>query len=304
MRHVTGARRYEGALEAVVKQSFPERASSVISSERVYVDFLRRDETDEDGIPLQPPLVVYESGGGIDGVRPRLVEAMARLCAEQPSRPLALVLFDDAVSHVLRTARVLGMPRGHALLVGVGGSGKQSLSRLAAFVSGLSVFQLQVPARAWRYAFPYAARLAICIPVCGARMAICIPVCGARMAICIPVCAPRATNAYPNAAAAPQLTKSYGVSAFLDDLRGLCRLAGGAGKGVMFLLNDSDIRDEQFLECARRARVCHVIGHVIERRYINAFLMTGEVRACGTCVLIFDLICIIVYIVYYFSPIL
>ena len=62
---------------------------------------------------------------------------------EDTSSPAKLVMFRYAIQHASRIARVLKQPGGNALLVGVGGSGKRSLTRLAAHVMDMELMSVQ-----------------------------------------------------------------------------------------------------------------------------------------------------------------
>jgi len=84
----------------------------------------------------------YDQGKKIDDLRSTLEIALDEY--NETHAVMALVLFDDAVLHVARIVRIVKQTGGHALLVGVGGSGKQSLSRLAAHVCGYNVMQIMV----------------------------------------------------------------------------------------------------------------------------------------------------------------
>ncbi|KAK9369733.1 dynein heavy chain, N-terminal region 1-domain-containing protein [Lipomyces kononenkoae] len=61
-------------------------------------------------------------------------------CEEEVDVPL--ILFDEALDHILRIDRVFRQPQGHLILIGISGSGKTTLARFVAWMNGLRIFQI------------------------------------------------------------------------------------------------------------------------------------------------------------------
>ncbi|GAX80571.1 hypothetical protein CEUSTIGMA_g8008.t1 [Chlamydomonas eustigma] len=125
---------FNSAQNALLEGHFSTKYEEVVTSERlVFGDFM---------IPGADPKLYNQITD-----MPKLVKVVEEYLEDYNSvsnAPMKLVMFLDAIEHVSRITRVIRLPLGNALLLGVGGSGRQSLTRLAAFLEEYEVVQIEI----------------------------------------------------------------------------------------------------------------------------------------------------------------
>ena len=124
-------------LEQVKDQTqaaFKKGYSSIVSvddGKLLYCDFLQSADP-----------TIYEEVTDLARLSQKMNESLGEY--NEMNVPMNLVLFADAISHVCRISRVLRQPSGNCLLLGVGGSGRQSLTRLACHLADFKCFQIEI----------------------------------------------------------------------------------------------------------------------------------------------------------------
>lgn len=103
-----------------------------------------RDPTFVDFLVEDDEMKVYEEVTDFKKLREFLNGKLDAFNSQKKVQPMDIVLFTDAIIHISRIYRVLNLKRGHALLVGVGGSGRHSLTKLSAYISTMSFDQLEM----------------------------------------------------------------------------------------------------------------------------------------------------------------
>ncbi|XP_044913422.1 dynein axonemal heavy chain 8 isoform X4 [Felis catus] len=128
-----------------IEENISPDVASYILPEPYFVDFLREmpeptGDEPEDTVFEVPK--VYELVPSFDFLSEKLQFYQRQFNEIIRGTSLDLVFFKDAMTHLIKISRIIRTSCGNALLVGVGGSGKQSLSRLASFIAGYQIFQI------------------------------------------------------------------------------------------------------------------------------------------------------------------
>ena len=89
------------------------------------------------------PLEVYEDLLDPQAIRETIVRQLEDYNSTANVVKMDLIFFKDALNHIVRIVRVISQPKGHMLVVGIAGSGRQSLCKLAAFICELTMFQIK-----------------------------------------------------------------------------------------------------------------------------------------------------------------
>jgi len=104
----------------------------------LFGDFLTSNPSDETFIDPR----LYEDCGDYENVKKKFDWLLQEYNYDENNIEMNLVLFDDALSHLTKIYRIIRFPLGHALLVGFGGSGKQSLTKLCTYSARYKLFTI------------------------------------------------------------------------------------------------------------------------------------------------------------------
>ena len=136
---------FDEEVDLMIKNELGARYDLKSDFPHYFVNFMRdapeptgEEEADAD---MELPKI-FEPMESLDPIKERLESFLDQYNEILRGSNMDLVFFPDAIINLIKVSRIIRNPGGNAMLVGVGGSGKQSLTKLASFIAGFKTFQI------------------------------------------------------------------------------------------------------------------------------------------------------------------
>lgn len=135
--------RFQAIVVAITKEKFKRDWNSIVKVEPLlFASFVPLVPAGPDSNKLLTN--VYCELTDREKVKKTSDEALAEYNSANTSKRMNLVLFDAAIEHIVKISRIISTEFGHALLIGVGGSGRKSLTALSVFINLMDIYQIEI----------------------------------------------------------------------------------------------------------------------------------------------------------------
>lgn len=142
-------------IETQISKYFNDHLEFAMNPICIFGDFMKCNfisEDDDDDVPEDAQkkevkeIRYYENIEAYDDAKKVIETALNVYNEDKNNQVMNLVMYTDAIDHLLIIHRILRIERGNPLLIGVGGSGKQSLVRLATFIAKYELWGIKITA--------------------------------------------------------------------------------------------------------------------------------------------------------------
>lgn len=133
---------FENMLKSIIQSKFKRDWSMIVNVEPLlWADFVPTIYPDND-MNKRPYSNLYCELTNHDALKKTCEEKLDEYNSFNSANRMNLVLFLNAIQHIIRIVRIMSQPFGHCLLVGVGGSGRKSLVTLSSHICAYELFNI------------------------------------------------------------------------------------------------------------------------------------------------------------------
>ena len=150
LRDNNDQKKVEALIEKNINSNFSDLAEIALAKPCIHCDFMKVNFYDEEVDPVtklpRSEDRAYRNIQTYEEVK-KFLDNTLEAYKDLEGQAMNLVFYDECIDHLIRIHRIIRIQNGNALLVGVGGSGKQSLTKIATFIARYDLWGIKITSK-------------------------------------------------------------------------------------------------------------------------------------------------------------